>query len=106
MRHQQTPGRGRCAQLTAALVCLLGLGNVVTSQGLATWDPMKSLRNACSTNLAQVMVLGNKLYLDGGELFDEQEFKNGKDKPYRPSDMLRWQSECPSFHLTGLNLSF
>lgn len=99
MRRQQTPGRGRYAQLTAALVCLLGLGNFVTSQqDISASDSQESLRRACGTNNAQVTVVGDKMYLDGGEIYDEQEFWLGKDKPFRITAMTPWQSECSSIN--------
>lgn len=97
MRHQQISGSGRGGKLAAALVCLIGLGNVVMSQGLSTWDPVKT---TCNLQLGRGVVVGDRMFFDGGEMMDQQEYKNGIDKPYRTSDMLRWQSECPSIKPT------
>ena len=100
MGCQQKSCLGRWGQLTAELVCLLGLGNLVMgqsiSQDLSGWDPTKS---TCNMDWAQGVVLGNKMYLDGGELVDQNKFKYGTDQPFpkpTPAYLTRWQSECPS----------
>lgn len=92
MGCQQTSGCGRW-QLTTALVCLLGLGNIVTSQVLSVWDPVKT---TCNMDLGRGVVVGNKMYIDGGEIVDQQYYKNGIDKPYPRGNLIHWQSEYPS----------
>ena len=92
MGNQQTPGCGRWGHLTAALVWLIGLGNVVMGQGLPTPDPVKT---TCNILFARGVVAGNKMYLDGGELMDESFYDGGKDEPQFNQEKLRWQSECP-----------
>ena len=61
-------------------------------QGLIDWDPVKT---TCNMALARGAVVGDKMYVDGGEFIDKIQYQNGVDEPYR-SDMLRWESECPS----------
>lgn len=95
MGIQRTSSRG---QLTAALVCLLGLGNVVTSQSLQTfWDPVKT---TCNMVFARAVVMKNTLYLDGGALVDQTYYRDGVDKPYNRNSMGQWQSECFSIQLS------
>ena len=92
MERQQIPGYGRWGKLTTALVCLLGLGN----RGLSTWDPVE---RTCNIVKSRGVVVGNKLYLDGGEVIDQGNYKDGPDKPYPISGMARWQSECPPIYV-------
>ena len=94
MGHQQTSDRSRRCQLTTALVCLLGLGNVVMGQGFSTWNPVKT---TCNTALARGMVVGNTMYVDGGEFID-QYFYGDIGKPSRMGGVTptRWQSKCCS----------
>ena len=68
---------------------LLGLDDIVIGQGSSTWDPVNTV---CSIVLAQGVVLGDKMYVDGGEILNQQYFLNGVDKPYFSSGMTRWQS--------------
>ena len=72
------------------MVCQLAL---VTSQGLSTWDP---LRTTCNIGSGRAVVVGNKMYVDGGEIVDQSGYGDGIDKPYRSVDLPRWQSECSS----------
>ena len=91
-----------------ALVCLLGFGDIIMGQASseATWDPVKT---TCNMDLARGVVVGNKMYVDGGEIMDQQNYLFGIDQPYYESNMIRWQSELPSdlcpilFHLTEPN---
>ena len=89
MGRQQTSGYGRW-ELTTALVCLLGLGNIVTGQVVSVWDPVKT---TCSLDLGRAVVVGNKMYVDGGEIVDQRYFKNGINKPYPRGKLNHWQSE-------------
>lgn len=75
------------------LVCLLGLGTIVIGQGSSSWDPVKTV---CNLVFARGVVLGDKMYVDGGEVMDQDNYKLGVDKPYYNSNMYRWQSEFPS----------
>ena len=93
MRRQKITARGRWGRLTAALGCLLGFGNFVRSQGPSGWDPVKT---TCNMVLARAVVVGSKMYVDGGEIIDEQNYQDGIDKPYRSSEFTQWQSECAS----------
>lgn len=86
-------GMGYIIQRGAALMCLLGWGNIVMGQGISTWDPVKTV---CNMAYARGIVLGSKMFVDGGEIMDQQNYLDGTDKPYRNSNMFRWQSECPS----------
>lgn len=78
----------------AVLVYLAVLGDIAMGQGQggSTWDPVKTV---CNMNLGRSVVLGNKMYVDGGEIMDQQNYLFGIDKPYYNSNMIRWQSECP-----------
>lgn len=100
MGRQQTSGRSRWAKFTTALVCLLGLGGVVKGQGKAMWDPVKT---TCNMNLGQGVVMGKKMYIDGGETMDQWNYGDGIDKPNRVPGMARWQSRCLSIQPTHLN---
>lgn len=91
MGRQRISG-GQWGQLSTALVFLLVLANL----GLSTWDPVE---RTCNMLLARGVVVGNKLYIDGGEITDQGNYKDGLDKPYPISTMTRWQSECPSTNL-------
>ena len=79
------------------------------SQGTSTWDPVKTV---CNINLARGVVLGDKMYVDGGDIMDEQYYQSGTDNS---TEMTWWQSEFPSIcalyylidcHLTESNTSF
>lgn len=97
MGRQQTPGRSQWGRLTAALLCLSGLGSIVTGQVVSVWDPVMT---TCNMDLARGVVVGNKMYIDGGEIIDEKYYKNGTDKPYPRAEMSFWQSECLSIRPT------
>lgn len=97
MGHQKTAGRGRWKKLITASLCLLGLGNVVMSQGKIEWDPVKT---ACNIRAARAMVVGNKMYLDGGEIIHQGQYKDTLDKPCRISDTVGWESKCHSIQPT------
>ena len=74
-------------------MCLLGLGDIVMGQGSSAWNPVKTV---CNMNFGRSTVLGDKLYVDGGEIMDQQNYLFGIDKPYYNSNMHRWQSESLS----------
>ena len=95
MERRQAPGRGRWGQLiTTLVVCLLGFGNIVTGQGLpSVWNPVDTV---CNMALGRGVVVGNKMYVDGGEVTDQSSYKNGTDKLSRISDTPPWQSKCLS----------
>ena len=100
MTRQRSVGYGRwgvgyIAQRAAVLVCLLGFGDTVMGQVSSEWDPVKTV---CNMVVARGVVLGDKMYVDGGEIMDQQNYKDGIDKPYPNSNMARWQSECPILH--------
>ena len=97
MEHQKTAGCGRRKKLIAASVCLLGLGNVVMSQGKIEWDPVKT---ACNIRAARAVVVGNKMYLDGGEIIHQGQYKDTLDKPWPISDTIAWESKCHSIQPT------
>ena len=94
MGHQRS-GYGRWGIGYIVLVCLLGLGDIVMGQERSTWDPIKQV---CNMALARGVVLGDKMYVDGGQIMDEMYYKFGVDKPSYSSGMTWWQSEsnqCP-----------
>lgn len=88
MGRQQISG-SRWGQLATALGCLLGLGNL----GLSAWDPVE---RTCDMIGARAVVVGNKLYIDGGRIMDQDNYKDGLDQPYPISKMTHWQSESSS----------
>jgi len=72
---------------TAALiVSLLGWVGVV---GTTSWNPVGT---TCNLRAGQGTVVGNKMFVAGGEQLDQQNYLNGTDKPYPRSDMVWWQS--------------
>lgn len=79
------------------LVCLLELGNIVMGQyTLPGWDPVKTV---CNILHASSTIVGGKLYVDGGELIDQEEYKYGPDNPYYWGDIVRWESKSPPISL-------
>ena len=62
-------------------------------QGSSTWDPLKTV---CNIALARGIILGDKMYVDGGVIMDQQNYKFGIDQPYYNSDLLRWPSKSLS----------
>ena len=93
MRYQQ-PGYGQWGAANtlhwgAALVCLLGLGGIIMGQSI--WDPVNDV---CNIQLARAIVLGDKMYMDGGQIVDKQYYPD-LDKPTLGT-MNQWQSGSPS----------
>ena len=88
-------GVGYIVRQGAAFVCLLGFGDIVIGQGsgISTWDPVKTI---CNINLARGVIVGQMMYVDGGEIIDQQNYQFGIDKPYYYSNMFPWQSKSPS----------
>ena len=99
MRRQRSGycrwGVGYIVQRGAALLYLLGLGDIVMGQGNgnSTWDPVKTV---CNIAHARGVILGDKMYVDGGQIMDQQYYLFGIDKPCYNSAMDRWQSGFPS----------
>ena len=96
MRHQRA-GYGRWGvRYIFQRVWLLGLWDIVMGQISSTqdstWDPVKTV---CSIVLARGIVLGDKMYVDGGEIVDQQYFRFGIDMPVDSGNIMRWQSESP-----------
>lgn len=74
-----------------ALVCLLGLGDIVMGQ--QAWNPVHTI---CNLNSGRSSIVGNRMYIDGGQIVDQMYFKNGTDQPYDYSDLVSWSSESLS----------
>jgi len=76
---------------TATLIAsLLGSAGVVDGQATTLWNPVKT---TCNLRFGRGTVVGDKLFFDGGEQMDEQNYLNGTNTPYSNSNMFRWQSE-------------
>jgi len=74
---------------TAALIVrLLGSAGVVDGQDTTSWNPVKT---TCNLRAGQGTVVGNKMFVDGGEQMDQQNYLNGADRPYFWG-MVWWQS--------------
>lgn len=77
---------------TAAVIVFLGLlGNVVEAQGTTLWNPVRTI---CNLRFGRATVVGDKMYLDGGEIMDQQNYLAGVDQPFQADQMFRWESEC------------
>jgi len=78
------------ASAATLVVSLLGSANVVYGQGTTLWNPVKT---TCNLRFGRGTVVEDKMFVDGGELMDKQNYLDGIDVPYRNSNMFRWQSE-------------
>lgn len=80
---------GYIVQWGVALVCLVG--NIVTAQITEpVWDPVKTV---CNIRYAQSTIVGDMLYVDGGQIMDKRNYFRGVDEPYYDSGMTWWQSK-------------
>lgn len=92
MRHRQ-PDYGRWGVgYIVQQVFLLGLG-IVMGQDISTWDPVDT---GCNIIQARGIDLGDRMYVDGGMIINQQYYLLGIDKPYNFWTMIPWQSEPPS----------
>lgn len=79
------------------LVRLLELGNIVMSQYTEPgWDPVTTV---CNIVHASSTIVGERLYVDGGELIDQGEYKYGPENPYHWRGLVRWESKSPPISL-------
>lgn len=82
---------------TATLVVsLLGSANVVYGQSTTVWNPVKT---TCNLRFGRGTVVGDKMFVDGGEQMDQQNYLDGINVPYRSSNVFRWQSESMFLYL-------
>ncbi|KAF8422747.1 hypothetical protein EV426DRAFT_165093 [Tirmania nivea] len=86
------------ASTAALVVSLLGSANVVYGQGTNLWNPVKT---TCNLRFGRGTVVGDKMFVDGGEQMDQQNYQDGIEVPYRSSNVFRWQNK----HLWELDLS-
>jgi len=63
----------------ALIVSLLGPAGVVDGQNTTSWNPVGT---TCNLRFGQGTVVGNKMFVDGGQQLDQQNYLNGTDKPY------------------------
>ena len=87
--RRQRPAYGRWI---GYIICLLGFGGNVVGQGSVSWDPVKTV---CNILHPRGVIVENKMYVDGGEVIDRQNYYLGTDKPYYNTGMIRWQSRSP-----------
>ena len=86
MRHQQ-PGNGRWGvRNIIRQVCLLGLGGIVMGQGYKY-----PVGDVCNIALARGLVLGDKMYVDGGRIIDKGQYLS-EDDPAWFNTLKWWQS--------------
>ena len=77
------------ASTAALIVSLLGSPGVVNGQSTTFWSPVKT---TCNLRFGQGTVVGNKMFVDGGEQVDQQNYLNEANKLHPRSDNFWWQS--------------
>lgn len=92
MRHQQPGNNGRWGvRYIVRQACLLGLGGIVMGQG-----DKYPVEDVCNIALARGIVLGDKMYVDGGRIIEKEQYNSSEDKPAYFGDLKWVQSEPPS----------
>jgi len=87
--------------MATLIVSLLGLASVGDGQVTTLWNPVKT---TCNLRFAQGTVVGDKMFVTGGEQIDQVMYLKGIDTPYPKSTMVRWQSEYLIYICTVLSI--
>jgi len=75
--------------LTATLIASLLDSGVVDGQGTTLWNPVKT---TCNLRYGRGTLVGDKMFVDGGEQVDQQFYRRGTDIPLSVKTVATWQS--------------
>jgi len=75
--------------LTATLIASLLDSGVVDGQGTTLWNPVKT---TCNLRYGRGTLVGDKMFVDGGEQIDQYFYRGGIDIPLSVQNVALWQS--------------